>query len=402
MDDKEIKQKARDIDDAVGLLSLLNLIKKDTMERAGMGDKYHPFTMKQLNYYRNPSHTYNRYRQFKIKKKSGGYRQITAPRNPSYKALLRCVNLLFKAIYKPSDYAMGFTDGRSVVTNASHHIGKNYVFNIDLKDFFPSITQPRVWKRLQLEPFMFKQDVASILAGICSMKELRETDDGSMKAFYVMPQGAPTSPIITNMVCDNLDRRLAGLARRFNLTYTRYADDITFSSNHNVYQEDSDFRRELSRIITGQGFTINEKKTRLLKRGTRQEVTGITVNARLNVVRKYTQDLRNILFIWRKYGHEQAVIKFTNKYIADKGHVKRIPKSGPCMESVLYGKLLYLRMVKGEDDSVYKRLLDSFMHLVERDRCKLKGIIHQHKSTDDVDGSIDVDELIKDIDTFLT
>ena len=297
MDDNEIRQKARDIDDAVGLLNLLNLIKKSTMERTGVVDKYHPFTVKQLNYYRNPSHIYHRYKQFKIKKKSGGYRQITAPRNPSFKAMLRCVNVLFKTIYKPSDYAMGFADGRSVVTNASHHIGKNYVFNIDLKDFFPSITQPRVWKRLQLEPFMFKQDVASILAGICSMKELRETDDGSMKAFYVMPQGAPTSPIITNMVCDNLDRRLAGLARRFNLTYTRYADDITFSSNHNVYQEGSDFRRELSRIITGQGFTINEKKTRLLKRGTRQEVTGITVNARLNVVRKYTQDLRNILFI---------------------------------------------------------------------------------------------------------
>ena len=155
---------------------------------------------------------------------------ITAPRNQSFMLILRYVNEIFKAVYTPSDYAMGFTEGRSVVTNANMHKGHNYILNIDLKDFFPSIHQARVWKRLQLKPLFFKQPIANILAGLCSMKE--KAEDGSIR--YVLPQGAPTSPIITNMICDNLDRRLAGLAKRFGVVYSRYADDITFSSMHNV------------------------------------------------------------------------------------------------------------------------------------------------------------------------
>ena len=108
------------------------------------------------------------------------------------------------------------------------------VFNTDLENFFPSIEQPRVWKRFQLKPFNFKQPIANILAGLCCIKEKNE--DGTVK--YVVPQGAPTSPLITNAICDTLDCRLSGLARRFNLHYSRYADDITFSSMHNVYKED--------------------------------------------------------------------------------------------------------------------------------------------------------------------
>jgi len=90
------------------------------------------------------------------------------------------------------------------------------------------------------------------------MRETRKMADGSKKDYYVLPQGAPTSPIITNMICDKLDHRLGGLAHRFGLNYTRYADDITFSSMHNVFQENSDFRKELLRIIGDQGFVLNE------------------------------------------------------------------------------------------------------------------------------------------------
>ncbi len=267
--------------------------------------------------------------------------------------LLRYVNDIFKAVYTPSDYAMGFTEGRSVVTNANKHKGHNYVFNIDLKDFFPSILQARVWKRLQLKPLLFKQPIANALAGLCSMKE--KTEEGNIR--FVLPQGAPTSPIITNMVCDNLDRRLAGLAKRFGVVYSRYADDITFSSMHNVYQTSGEFRKELKRIIESQGFTMNEAKTRLQKLGSRQEVTGIIVSDKLNVSQKYVRDIRNILYIWRKYGYDTAFNKFFPKYKEAKGHVK---KGNPDMVNVLDGKLMYLKMVKGEDDSVYKRLKGQF------------------------------------------
>ncbi len=356
MDKNSIAKAAQLLETKEDLLNLLNRIKSDEMAECGMPDKFHPFTMKHLNYYCNPNNSFHRYKQFKIKKKSGGFRLITAPRNQSFMLLLRYINEIFKAVYVPSDHAMGFTEERSVVTNANMHKGHNYVFNIDLKDFFPSIHQARVWKRLQLKPLFFKQPIANVIAGLCSMKEKME--DGCVR--FVLPQGAPTSPIITNMICDNLDRRLAGLAKRFGVVYSRYADDITFSSMHNVYHSSSEFRKELKRIVESQGFAMNEDKTRLQKLGSRQEVTGIIVSDKLNVSQKYVRDIRNILYIWRKYGYATAFNKFSPRYKETKGHVR---KGNPDMVNVLDGKLMYLKMVKGEDDSVYMRLKAQFDEL---------------------------------------
>lgn len=373
MDKIEIAKLAHCMSNKNDILSLLNRIKQDDMAEKGLADKFYPFTMKNINFYCNPNNTFHRYRQFKIKKKTGGFRQITAPRNESFMVLLRYVNEIFKAIYTPSKYAMGFTTDRSVITNANVHKGQNYILNIDLKDFFPSIEQPRIWKRLQLEPFNFTKPVANVLAGLCSMKEIHTMDDGSKKAFYILPQGAPTSPIITNMICDTLDRRLAGLAKRFGLHYTRYADDITFSSMHNVYQKNSEFRKELLRIIQEQGFTINEKKTRLQKVGGRQEVTGIIVSNKLNVTHDYVRNIRNILYIWDRYGYGVAYAKFFTKYKEDKGHVK---KGEPDMVNVINGKLMYMKMVKGNEDSTYKRLNDKFEKLVDDMHDSVKKTIH--------------------------
>ena len=359
MDKTTIATLARQMETRENLLALLNRMKREEMEECGFGDKFYPFTMKHLLYYCNPNHTFHRYKHFTIKKKSGGFRQITAPRNKSFMLILNYVNEIFKAVYTPSEYAMGFTEGRSVVDNASRHKGMNYVFNIDLKDFFPSIEQPRVWKRLHLKPLNFPLPVANVLAGLCSMKG--ETDDTG-KCRYVLPQGAPTSPIITNMICDTLDRRLAGLAKRFGLNFSRYADDITFSSMHNVYSADGEFRTELKRIIAGQGFTINETKTRLQKLGARQEVTGLIVSKKVNVSQKYVRDIRNLLYIWDRYGYTTACAKFYPKYMAEKGHVKKVY---PDLVNVIDGKLMYLKMVKGEDDSVYQRLHSKFLGLVD-------------------------------------
>ena len=365
MDKKQIAQLASQMSTREDLLALLNRIKQDKMCEMGFdADKFYPFTMKHLLYYCNPNHAFHRYRQFKIKKKSGGFRQITAPRNRSFMMLLQSVNEILKAMYTPSEHAMGFTEDRSVVTNADAHKGQNYVFNIDLKDFFPSVEQPRIWKRLQLAPFNFSNPIANVLAGLCSMREVRKDANGKDYFAYVLPQGAPTSPIITNMICDTLDRRLAGLAKRFGLHYTRYADDITFSSMHNVYAEKGYFRKELDRIIKNQGFTINEAKTRLQKLGGRQEVTGIIVSEKLNVSKKYVREIRSLLYIWEKYGYSTAMSKFLPKYKSEKGHVK---KGNPDLTNVLDGKLMYLKMVKGDTDSVYVRLYNKFQELVAKD-----------------------------------
>ncbi|MBQ5936392.1 MAG: RNA-directed DNA polymerase [Bacteroidaceae bacterium] len=344
MEKREIAQRASMLQNKEDLLQLLNDILKDEIS----SDHSFSFSMRQLSYYCNPNNVRGRYRHFSIPKKSGGQRHISAP-SRGLSHILYYVNIMLKAVYLPSDYAMGFVEGRSVVDNASRHIGQNYVFNTDLENFFPSIAQPRVWKRFQLAPFNFNQQIASILAGLCCIREKQE--DG--KFTFILPQGAPTSPLITNAICDKLDRRLSGLARRFRLHYSRYADDITFSSMCNVYHENGDFRTELKRIIEDQGFHMNIAKTRLQKRGERQEVTGLTVSNRVNTSREYVAEIRNLLHIWEKYGYNDVFKRFYPQYKANKGHVK---KGEPMLENVLYGKLQYLKMVKGYKDPVYAAL----------------------------------------------
>lgn len=350
MEKREIAQRTSKLQNKEDLLQLLNDIVKDELG----SEHSFSFSLKQLTYYCNPNNVRGRYHHFSIPKKSGGQRQISAP-SKGLSHILYYVNIMLKALYQPSDYAMGFAEGRSVVDNASRHIGQNYVFNTDLENFFPSIAQPRVWKRFQLAPFNFNKQVASILAGLCCIRE--KLEDG--KFTYILPQGAPTSPLITNAICDKLDRRLSGLARRFNLHYSRYADDITFSSMRNVFKKD-EFKIELKRIIEDQGFHMNIAKTRLQKLGERQEVTGLTVSNRVNTSREYVAEIRNLLHIWEKYGYNDAFKRFYPQYKAKKGHVK---KGEPMLENVLYGKLQYLKMVKGYKDPVYAALQSRYDRL---------------------------------------
>lgn len=344
MEKREIIQRALKLRDKEDLLQLLNDIVKDKLGN----EHLFSFSMKQLTYYCNPNKVRGRYHHFSIPKKSGGQRNISAP-SRGLSHILYYVNIILKAIYQPSDYTMGFVEGRGVVDNASRHIGQNYVFNTDLENFFSSIEQPRVWKRFQLAPFNFNKQIANILAGLCCIREKKE--DG--KFIYILPQGAPTSPLITNAICDKLDRRLSGLARRFGLHYSRYADDITFSSMHNVYHENGEFQTELKRIIEGQGFRMNIGKTRLQKLGQRQEVTGLTISNRVNTSSEYVAEIRNLLHIWEKYGYNDAFKRFYPQYKIKKGHVKN---GEPMLENVLYGKLQYLKMVKGYKDPVYSAL----------------------------------------------
>lgn len=355
MDKELLLSKIRSTTTKMELLNLINEIKADLA-----GTAVYPFTIQKMMRLCNPKLGNTRYHRFEIPKKSGGVRTIYAP-NGNLKWMQLCLNEMFKTLYTPSPYAMGFTQGRSIIDNAGRHLNQNYVFNIDLSDFFPSIAQARVWKRIQLPPFNFSTEVANIVAELCSIETVYEEEGKEPIKTYNLPQGAPTSPLLTNAICDTLDRRLAGLAKRFGLHYTRYADDITFSSMHNVYQEGSKFRQELERIVTGQNFKINPKKTRLHHRGKRQEVTGLTVGEKINVCRSYVKDIRAILHIWEKYGIHAAIAKFYPRYKAEKGYIH---KGEPNIENVLSGKLCYLKMIKGESDPIYCRLQEQFNRLV--------------------------------------
>lgn len=357
MDKETLITKARALETPKDFLNLMNEIKTDLL-----GDEIYPFSMKQLHILCNPKNDKKRYFSFEIPKKSGGSRQICAP-SGNLKWFQLCLNVLFKALYSPSPYAMGFVEGKSIVDNARMHTNQNYVFNIDLKDFFPSIDQARVWKRLQLAPFSFNPKIAGLIAGLCSIKSLRYSDDEPFSECFILPQGAPTSPLLTNAICDTLDRRLHGLANRFGLHYSRYADDITFSSMHNVYHPDSVFRKELERIISSQRFTINPKKTRLNHCSSRQEVTGLTVGLKINVTRKYVKDIRAILHIWEKYGMNAAFATFYPGYKSEKCQLHR---GEPNLENIISGKLCYLKMVKGKNDPVYIKLHNQFVSLTAK------------------------------------
>ena len=312
----------------------------------------HLFTEDVLKSYADPSKKVaRRYKTFYIPKKNGKLREISAP-NRNLKEILYYLNMMLGEVYQASPSAMGFVKGRSIVDNAKLHIGQNYVLNLDLSDFFTSISQSRVCKRLQLAPFNFNEDVAKIISGLCCKKVVKDQKKG-----YVLPQGAPTSPLLTNAVCDFLDKKLRRLSFSHGVKYSRYADDMTFSSMHNVYQEDSDFMKSLFSFIEEERFTVNPEKTRLQKRGERQEVTGLTVNDKVNTAHKYTRELRNILYMWEKYGYKDAYASFYRHYKATKGHVK---KGEPVLENVIIGKLDFLKMVKGENDAVYTKLCSRF------------------------------------------
>jgi len=356
MTQQQIIEKVHGLKTKMDLLNLLNELKREDL-----GKDCHRFTLNQINFYCNPNRNPNkRYKDFSIPKKSGGERTISAPKG-SLKLILSYLNLIFQAMYEPTEAAMGFVPGRSIADNAAAHVGKNYVFNTDLKDFFPSVRQARIWKILQLKPFSLNEELASLIAGLCCMKDPYGRTD-SRGVIGVLPQGSPCSPILTNIVCRNLDRKLLGLAKRFNLKYTRYADDITFSSDYNVFQKESEFMKEFTRIVVEQKFEINGDKTRLQKSGQRQEVTGLLVNKKVNIAKEYYRELRSLLYIWQRYGKDQAYAKFCIRYKSSKAYRPK-KNSMPNMAAVISGKLLYMKMVMGEASSTYLTIRDKFLAL---------------------------------------
>jgi len=354
---KEIKTRFANINckqDVIDLINHVNFLL--------YGEEYKLITEKGFNYYANPKLSKKRYTSFSIKKKSGGERNIHAPVN-GLKHILRPLNIILNCVSEPHFKATGFVPGKSIVDNAKQHVGKNYVYNIDLKDFFHSFDRSWVKYGFMIKPFNLgkeKEELAFLLASICTHPF--EIDE---EIKTVLPQGAPTSPTITNILCVKLDKRLNGLAKRFGITYSRYADDISFSSQTNVFNKE-DFLEELHRIIKDQKLEINPSKTRLQQKGYRQEVTGLIVNNKVNVNSRYIKQLRNWLYLWKKYGYVKAEQKFNQDYNFDKGHTKN---GIPVFENVLIGKLQYLKMVKGKNDSTYVKLKVRYDRLSNKNTC---------------------------------
>lgn len=235
------------------------------------------------------------YVRYTVPKRSGGVRVILAPKT-ELKTIQRKIAAELLSKFHLSDYAHGFVTGRSIVTNAAPHVGKQFVLNIDLKDFFPTISYWRVRGLFLRQGYSFT--VASVLAMLCTERDRYPVQRNGQTVYVALGkrtlvQGAPTSPALSNIVTRRLDRRLAGLAQTMSLTYTRYADDLTFSGD-NLDAVLSALHLG-SKIVTAEGFTVNPDKTHLYRRSGRQSVTGLIVNDKLSVSRDLRRQVRAIL-----------------------------------------------------------------------------------------------------------
>jgi RNA-directed DNA polymerase len=262
----------------------------------------------------------SKYTEFEILKKSGEIRTIAAP-DKFLKKVLRTLNVALSHVIEVSGHAHGFISERSIRTNAELHTNKNYVLNVDIENFFPSVKYSRIKKELKGDHLKLKGSFAHIIAKFCCFK-------GGL------PQGAPTSPLITNLICLNMDQVLALFAKKHKQVFTRYADDITFSGYRPVY--DKQFFGELNRIIKKEDFKLKYSKTRIQSKNKRQEVTGVVVNDKLNLNRKYIRNLRAMIHHYKSG--------------------KEMPEN---TENVIRGKLEFLKMIKGKE-RVYKSLMNLF------------------------------------------
>ena len=248
-----------------------------------------------------------KYCTFSIPKASGGERQIDAPLEPLKTLQRRLAKLLYDCVAQIETDAPrpalshGFRRGRSIITNARRHRNRRYVLNLDLSDFFPTFNFGRVRGFFMADStFALHERTATYIAQIACR-------DGKL------PQGSPCSPIIADIVAHILDVRLAKLAKKHRLTYSRYADDITFSTNQKTFPAeiatiDPDnaskwtLHKSLTDRIEKSGFAINPTKTRMQYRGSRQTVTGLTVNKTVNIRVEYYKTVRSMCHLLFRTG----------------------------------------------------------------------------------------------------
>lgn len=281
------------------------------------------------------------YHHFNIAKGQGKIRSIAAP-DKRLKIIQRKIAVLLDQLYRVRTPVHAFVPDRSVKTNAESHGAHRHVLNIDLQDFFGSITETRVIG--VLVSIGVDKRVSEIIARICCLNSK-------------LPQGAPTSPVISNMICFRIDTDLMIIAKKSHAIYTRYADDITFSSYHSLAPlfetpppPPGKFSPEildpnLKQAIISNGFSINNEKAFYANRNSRRVVTGVKINSGLNVDRRYIRQIRAKLHSIEKLGLAGAQAKY--KSANGKGQIS----------DHLHGKISYVAHLKGRSDPVIRSLI---------------------------------------------
>jgi retron-type reverse transcriptase len=303
-------------------------------------------TLKQLRWltYHTEAATRTHYVKFQVPKKSGGMRTLAAP-HKTLKAAQHWIlaNVLNKL--QVTDAAHGFVTGRGIVTNAHPHVGKTIVVNLDLSDFFPSIAFFRV--RAVFERYGYSGSVATVLALLSTECPRTTLTYAGIKYEAAtgprgLPQGAPTSPGLSNQVARKLDKRLLGVAAKLGLTYTRYADDLTFSGSAELAGKIGWLLAKVRNIAREEGFAVNEKKTRVMRRSAAQTVTGVVVNDKPSIDREDLRRLRAILHRAKTEGLEAQ-----NR------------DGRPNFRAWLAGKIAFVNMVRPDAGAKLKAALDA-------------------------------------------
>lgn len=288
------------------------------------------------------------YVRFTVPKKCGGVRQLSAP----HRTLARAQRWILDNILSKvpvHDAAHGFAPGRSTVTNAAPHVGRKAVVNADLKDFFPTITFARVKGLFQ--SFGYSPAAAVIFALLCTESPRRPLIYAG-KTFEaatgprVLPQGACTSPALSNLVSRRMDARLRGIAAKLGWIYTRYADDLTLSADGETADKVGYVLARVRHITADEGFEVNEKKTRVQRPNSAQTVTGLVVNRRVGVPRDVVRRLRAIL-------HRAQ----------SEGLAAQNRDAHPHFESWVRGMIAYVNMANPDQGAKLRAAYDALSHV---------------------------------------
>ncbi len=292
---------------------------------------------------KNPTYQY-----YSIRKKNGTSRLISEAGGETLRIQKR-LNEALQAIYytvKPScvhGFVRSFGNPvrkRSILTNARTHLRKDHILTIDLRDFFPSVTARMVSNMFSGPLFDFSENLSACLAMLV-------TDKGRL------PQGATTSPVISNLVLLRLDHELMRLAREHHLTYSRFADDLTFSSRTYIEPQTA---KAIEEIIQAEGFQVNAAKTHYRSAHTAQYVTGIKVNQKMNVDRRYIRRIRAILHDWKLRGERKAANRFFRNIKHPLYPFPGIDIMIKVFHQSVRGRIEFVGQVKGKEDPVYLNL----------------------------------------------
>lgn len=284
------------------------------------------------------NNVYYMYTGFRLRKRSGGYRHIARPR----KTLMDIQKTIHHKILAPVHIhptVTGFRKGFSIMDNAQRHLGKDEIIKTDILHFFPSIKKDKVIQ--VFEKIGYPKHISYVLAELCCLSGQ-------------LPQGAPTSPALSNIISYEMDRKLSALSSRYGLTYTRYADDLTFSGSQLKPEQ---ILPAIKKIVNEEGFSINHKKTRYISQGKRKIITGISISSgnKLTLPKAKKREIRkNVHFILSKgLAEHQRFIKST-----DPVYLKR-----------LIGYLSFWKTVEPEN----KFVTDSIRALYELQKDKTTG-----------------------------